>query len=242
MIDAPPGDIGHMQEAVDAAQIDERAIVGEVLDRALDDLPLGEIGDDLVALLGPALLEHGAAGDDDVAASPVHLQDLEWLGHVHQRPDVANRANVDLAARQEGDGAVEVDGEAALDLVEDDPFDLLVLLERLLELDPALLAPRLVARDDRFAERVLDPLEIDFDFVAKAGRRVAPVVGEFLERDAPFGLEADVDDGHVLFDRDDLALDDRAFERFVIAVGLVQQRGEILARRRQGLSGSHWFS
>ena len=163
-------------------------------------------------------------------------------GDVHQRPDVAHRTNVDLAARQEGDRAVEVDGEAALDLVEDDPFDLLVLLERLLELDPALLAPRLVARDDRFAERVLDPLEIDFDFVAEAGRRVASVIGEFLERHAPFSLEADVDDGHVLFDRDDLALDDRSLERLVVAVGLVQQRGEILARRRQGLCGSHWFS
>ena len=171
MVDAPPGDVGHVQEAVDAAEIDERAIVGEVLDRAVDDLPFGEVGDDLVALLGPALLEHGAAGDDDVAAAPVHLEDLERLRHVHQRPDVAHRADVDLAARQEGDRPVEIDGEAALDLVEDDAFDLLVLLERLFELDPALLAPRLVARDDGFAERVLDPLEIDLDLVAEARAR-----------------------------------------------------------------------
>ena len=242
MVDAPPGDVGHVQQAVDAAEIDERAVVGEVLDRAVDDLAFREVGDDLVALLGPALLEHGAAGDDDIAAAPVHLEDLERLRHVHQRRDVAHRTDVDLAARQEGDRAVEIDGEAALDLVEDDAFDLFVLLERLLELDPALLAPRLVARDDGLAERVLDPLEIDFDLVAEPGRRIAAVIGEFLEGDAPFGLEADVDDGHVLFDRDDLALDDRSFERFVGAVGLVEKRGEILARRREGLSGSHWFS
>src|SRR5271165_4138232 len=38
MVDAPPGDVGHVQKAVDAAEIDERAIVGEVLDRAVDDL------------------------------------------------------------------------------------------------------------------------------------------------------------------------------------------------------------
>src|ERR1700727_1325886 len=62
MVDAPPGDVGHMQQAVDAAEIDERAVVGEVLHRAVDDLALGEIGDDLMALLGAALLEHGAAG------------------------------------------------------------------------------------------------------------------------------------------------------------------------------------
>jgi hypothetical protein len=59
----------------------------------------------------------------------VHLQDLERLRHVHQRADVADRTDVDLRARQEGHGAVEIDGEAALDLVEDDAFDLLVGVE-----------------------------------------------------------------------------------------------------------------
>src|SRR6202044_2871118 len=116
VVDAPPGDVGHVQEAV-------------------DDLAFGEVGDDLVALLGPALLENGAAGDDDVAAAPVHIEDLERLRDVPQRADIAHRTDVDLAARQESDRPVEIDGEAALDLVEDDPFDLLVLLERLLELD-----------------------------------------------------------------------------------------------------------
>src|SRR5271166_2756841 len=235
MVDPPPGDVGDVQKAVDAAEVDERAIVGEVLDRAVDDLPFGEIGDDLVTLLGPALLEHRAAGDDDVAAAPVHLEDLERLRNVHQRPDVAHRADVDLAARQEGDRSVEIDGEAALDLVEDDAFDLLVFLEGLFELDPALLAPRLVARNDGFAQRVLDPLEIDFDLIAEARGGVAPVVGEFPKGDPTLRLEADVDDSHVLLDRDDLALDDRSLERFVGAVGLVEKRGEILARGRQGL-------
>ena len=242
MVDAPPGDVGDMQQAVDAAEVDERAVVGDVLDRAVDHLAFGEVGDDLVALLGAALLEHGAARDDDVAAAAIHLQDLERLRHVHQRRDVAHRADVDLAARQEGDRAVEIDGEAALDLVEDDAFDLLVLLEGLLELDPALFAARLVARDDGLAERVLDALEIDLDLVADAGRGIAAVIGEFLEGDAAFRLQADVDDGHVLFDGDDPALDDRALEGLVVAVGLVEKRGEILARRRGGLSLRHWFS
>src|SRR5271165_4202139 len=242
MIDAPPGDVGDVQEAVDAAEIHERAVVREVLDRSVDDLAFRQIGDDLVALLGPALLENGAARDDDVATAAIHLEDLERLGHVHQRSDVAHRADVDLAPRQEGDRPVEVDGEAALDLVEDHPFYLLILLEGLLELDPTLLAPSLVARNDGFAERVLDALEIDLDLIADARGRIAAVVGEFLEGDAPFRLQADVDDGHVLFDRDDAALDHRALESLVGAVGLVQKRGKILARGRQGLSGSHWFS
>ena len=34
MVDAPPGDVGDMQQAVDAAQIDEGAVIGDVLDHA----------------------------------------------------------------------------------------------------------------------------------------------------------------------------------------------------------------
>ena len=68
-----------MQQAVDAAEVDERAVIGDVLDGAFDDLALGEVGDDLVALLGAALLEHRAARHDDVAAAAIHLQDLEGL-------------------------------------------------------------------------------------------------------------------------------------------------------------------
>ena len=242
VVDPAPCDVGDMQQAVDAAEVDERAVVGEILDRALDHLAFREVGDDFVALLGPALLEHGAAGNHDVAAPAVHLEDLERLRHIHQRRDVAHRADVDLAARQEGDGAVEVDGEAALDLVEDDAFDLFALLEGLLELDPALFAPRLVARDHGLAERILDALEVDLDLVADSRRGIAAVVGEFLEGDAALRLQADVDDGHVLFDGDDPALDDRALEGLVVPVSLVEKRGEILARGRRGLSLRHWFS
>ena len=166
MVDAPPGHVGDVQQAVDAAEIDEGAVVGDVLDHAVDDLALFEAGHDLAALLGAGLFQHRAARDDDIAAAAIHLQDLEGLRHVHQRADVADRADVDLAARQEGHGAVEIDGEAALDAVEDDAFDALVGLVLLLEPGPALLAPRLLARQHRLADRVLDALEIDLDLVA----------------------------------------------------------------------------
>ncbi len=145
VIDPAPGDVGDMQQAVDAAEIDEGAVVGDVLDHAVDDLTLFEILHQLLALLGAGLFQHGAARDHDVAAAAIHLQDLELLRHVHQRRHIADRPDVHLAARQEGHRAVEVDREAAFDLVEDDAGDLLVAVERLLQLAPAFLAPRLVA-------------------------------------------------------------------------------------------------
>src|SRR6185312_14529650 len=115
-----------------------------------------------------------AAGDDDVAATAVHLEYLERLRVVHQRRHVADRADVDLRARQEGHGAVEVDGEAALDLVEDDAVD-----------------------------------------------------------------------GHVLFNRNHLALDDGAFLKVSAGKGFIQHRGKIVAAGVVGIcrsSRSHLFS
>src|SRR3954454_24136205 len=163
MGDAAPRDIGDVQQTVDAAEINERTVIGDVLDHAVDDLTLFEVLHQLLALLGAGLFENRAAGHDDVAAAAVHLEDLERLRVVHQRRDVANRTNVDLRARQEGYGPVEVDGETALDLVEDDAVDLFVVLEGLLQLAPALLATRLVARQHGFAEGILNAIEEHLD-------------------------------------------------------------------------------
>ena len=152
--------------------------------------------------------------------------------------DVADRTDVDLRARQERHRAVEIDGEAALDLVEDDALDLLVVLEGLLELAPALLAARLVAREHGFAERVLDALEIDLDGVADLEVRLPARSGEFAQRHAAFGLGADVDDGDVLLDADDGPLDDGAFLQTALGEGLFEHLGEIFARRRGETGGS----
>ena len=77
MLDAAPGEIGDVQQAVDAAQVDERAVIGDVLDDALDDRAFVQRRQELLALLAQARFEHGAARDDDVVALAVELDDLE---------------------------------------------------------------------------------------------------------------------------------------------------------------------
>ena len=58
---AAPGHVGDVQEAVDAAEIDERAVVGEVLDRPAQHLALGQRVERDLLLLGVLLLEQGLA-------------------------------------------------------------------------------------------------------------------------------------------------------------------------------------
>ena len=108
-------------------------------------LALFELGHDLRALLGAGLFQNGAAGYDDIAAPAIHLQDLERLWHVHQRRHVLDGTDVHLAAGEESDRAIEIDGEAALDAVENDAFDLFASVEFLFELGPAIFAAGLLA-------------------------------------------------------------------------------------------------
>ena len=212
MIDPPPGDVGDMQQTVDPAEIDEGAVVGDVLDDAVEDLAFLEARDQLRTLLGAALFEHGPARHDDVAARTVHLQYLKRLLRAEQRGDVAHRPDIDLAARQKRDGAVQIDGEAALDPAEDHPGHPLVRLKAFFELGPGLLAARFFARQLGLAVLVLHAFEKDLDGVADVEAWFAAAGGEFLQGDAAFRFEADIDQHRVVFDGDDPTLDDRAFE------------------------------
>ena len=77
--DALPAHVGDVQQAVDAAQVHERAVVGDVLDHAFADFAFLQLADQLGALFGAGFFQDGAAGDDDVAARTVHLEDGERL-------------------------------------------------------------------------------------------------------------------------------------------------------------------
>ena len=76
-----------------------------------------------------------------------------------------------------------------------------------------------------------DEVIADLDVRLPARRR------EFAQRDTSLGLGSDVDDGEILLDSDDGALDDSAFLRAALGEGLFEHFGEIVARRGSGLGG-----
>ncbi len=230
VVDAAPCDVGDVQQAVDAAEINERTVIGDVLDDAFDHLALFELLDDFRTLFGARFFENGTARNDDIAAALVHFQNLEGLRHVHQGRDVADGADIDLGARQEGHGAVEIDGETALDLVEDLAFDLFALVVKDFEADPAFFAAGLLTGEDSLAHGVLDAVDIDFDFRAHGNGAVAASGAEFLHRHAAFGLQSHVDDGEVFFDSDDLAFDNGALDGIDVLKALKKELFEIFCR------------
>ena len=233
MADALVAEIGDVEQAVDAAEVNERTIIGDVLDGAFDDLAFFQVQDQARTLLSARFFEDGAARHDDIAPAAIHLEDLERLRQVHQRADVAHGADIDLRTRKERHGAAQVDGEAALDAAKDDAFDARFLVEFFFQAVPGGFAAGAVAGQHGFAIGVFDAVDIDFDFVTDFDVGLLARHGEFAQRHAAFALQTDVDDCQVVFDRGDGALDDAAFKAAVRTTKrFIEHRGEIVARRK----------
>jgi hypothetical protein len=133
---------------------------------------------------------------------------------------------------KEGDGAAQIDGEAALDAAEDHALDAVAGGEFGFKLVPGGFAACAVARQHRFALVVLDPVDIDFDLVADVEFGLLARRRELAKRHAAFGFEADIDDGEVVLDRGHRAGDDAALEAFILAAeGFVEHCREIVAGR-----------
>src|SRR5205807_4696319 len=125
--DAAPRHVRDVAETVDAAQVDEGAEVGEVLDDSLDDVALAEVLEELLLLDLALLLEELPARDDDVHAGFIDLDDLALDLLADPFADVRHAADVDLRGRQE-DRDADVDEETALDLAGDLALDLVALV------------------------------------------------------------------------------------------------------------------
>src|SRR5258706_5064434 len=210
MADAAPRHVRDVQQAVDAAQIDERAVVGDVLDHALEHFALGEGLERVLLLLGVLFFEERLARQHDVAALLVHLDHAHPQLLAAQRVEVSHGAHVDLRTGQEGADA-DVHREAAFDPLDDAADHDLALGIGLLDLVPDLHLLGFFAREDDVAFPIFRPLEQDVDDVARLHGDLTVLVEELVDLDDAFRFVTDVDDHFGRGDLENRPLDDLAF-------------------------------
>src|ERR1700724_3298015 len=105
MSKASPGHIGDVEQAVDSAEVDERAVIGEVLDRSRENAALFEVFEDYGALGILLVLKEFLAGDDNIAALFVELDNANFNRLADVGVEIANGPNFKLRAGQERLGA-----------------------------------------------------------------------------------------------------------------------------------------
>ena len=207
VVDVRPGKLGDVDQAVDAVEVDERAEVDDVGDRALHDLAGLQPVEDLLADLLALLLEHRAARQHDVVARAVELDDLALDRLAEELVEVLHAADVDQRRGQEAAHA-EVDDQAALDDLDDAALDGLARLGGGLDAAPCLLEARALLGHDQAAVLILLGEDQRVDLLAQLDLvlRVGGLADrELVGGDDPLALVADVDEDLVLVDAHDLA-------------------------------------
>src|SRR6188472_1723373 len=114
MLDALPRHVGDVQETVDATEIHERAVVGEILDGALEHGAFLQVVHERAALGGEFLLDDRATGNDNVVALLVELDDLELERLAFEIGGITHRTDIDQRTGKERADIVDLDCEATL--------------------------------------------------------------------------------------------------------------------------------
>src|SRR6185312_9965064 len=212
VVDVLPGELGDVDQTVDAAEVDERTEVDDRRDLAGPDLALGELVEELAAHRRLGLLQPRTAGEDDVVAVLVQLDDLglDLLAHVGL--EIADAAHLDQRGGEEAAEA-DVEDESTLDDLDDGALDRLVVVLELLDRAPGALVLRALLGQDQPALLVLLLEDEGFDLVADGDDLVGVDIvldGQLARGDDPLGLVADVEQDLVPVDLDDGSFDDVA--------------------------------
>ena len=145
---ATPAQVGQVQQAIDAAQVNEGAVIGNVLYRAVYDLAFLQVFHQLRALGVQLFFEQRAAADHDVSAAAVELGDAHLNIGADQAIEILRGAQVVLRAWQEGANSADVDNQPALDAVYDFCRDGFLGLVLRVNLFPGAAAIDLLIGDD----------------------------------------------------------------------------------------------
>ena len=228
MTDAVPGDVGDVQQAVDTAEVEERTVVGDVLDGTLEHFAFLHVGHDFITAADGTFIGHGAAADNQVVALAVQFHHLEFQRDVHERCCIGDRLGVQLAAGQEAQYAGDIHHETALDLAEDDALDGLASLVGVLEGGQDFFAAGLFAAEAGFGLAVIEGLVEHVDHVADLDLDFGGFeIFEFLERDTAFAFQTDIQRDAFAIHFDNNALDHAADHRVGIGKGVFQALAEI---------------
>src|SRR5690554_3629318 len=208
MLDALPGHISDVQQAVNTAQIYERAVVGQVLDDTLDFQTFSQGFQQSFTLLAVFSFQNGAAGNNHVVTLLVQLDNLELEFFVLQVRGIANRTNVYQGAWQEGTDTGQINSETTFDLAVDDAFNHFFIFEGLLKYLPGLSALGLLTGQAGFTETVFNCIESHVDNVADFNFQLAFFVQELGGGDNAFGLQSGVNGDPVVININYGSLDD----------------------------------
>ena len=208
-----------MNQAVDAAEVDERAEIGQTHDDAFANLSDLERVEQLLLLRLQLFFEHEPLREHDAMALVIEIDHFQAQMLADELVEIADRLAADLRGRNEAAHA-EIDEHAALDDLRDGRFDHFVAFVRFDDFLPRLERAGAALGEKERSVQLVDAMDHHFERVADVQQFRIDCERELAERKDAFGLAADVDEHFVLIFLDDRAGEDLALvenlERFFV--------------------------
>ena len=183
-----------MQQPVNAAQVDERAVFGKVLDYAYYHRAFEKMFQSGVLADVDLLFHRQFSRHHHVAAAPVELDDLDWNILAGQRIEIVYGPWIGLRPRHECLDA-DIHREAALDPAQHAAGEDQLILKCLVQVIPDAQARGARMRKQHVALGLLAAvLDHHVDSIAHMNGKLARVGLELLNGNKAFALVAEVDD------------------------------------------------
>ena len=209
MVDVRPRELGDVDQAVHAVEVDERAEVDDVRDLALDDVARLQLVEDLLRC--SLRSSSSTARRESTTLLRERLSSITFARSSWPRNSSRSCTRRISTATQAGTAHAEVEDQPALDDLDHAPVHRLARLGGALDVLPRELEARTLLREDQTPFGVLLREHERVDLVAEddlVGRVDRAPDRELGDRDDALGLVADVDEHLVLVHADDRAVDD----------------------------------
>ncbi len=126
-----------MQDAIDAAEVDESAVARDVFHRALENHSLFEHLENFLFQRIALFFQQRAPRDNDVAARAVEFENREAIGGADKTIQIAARTNIDVRAGKNRRHA-DIDLKTAFHFADDVALDGALFVESFFQLFPNL--------------------------------------------------------------------------------------------------------
>ena len=194
---AAPAEVCDVDETVNATEVNEYTIRGDVLDSTLDDLALLKLRDEFLALLFELSLDEHLVADNDIAVLLVDLHNLEFHCLVDEYVIVTDWLNVNLRTWEECLDAKDINDHTTLGATLHETSDNLLVLESLVDTGPRSSGASLLVREHELTSAILGRINVNLYFITffQVG-----IVAELRCWDYALALVANVYDNLTLVD------------------------------------------
>src|SRR5471032_2152470 len=188
MFNTFPSHISDVQQAINAAQINECTVVSEVLNDTFNFHAFLQVFQQLIALCAVLRLNYCTTGNNNVVAFLVQFDDFELKIFAFEMQRVANRTNVYQRTWQERTDTVQLNSETAFNFTVDNTGN------------SCRFFVSFFTGQQSFTEAVFDSVQRNINFVANLDFQFALCVFELFCRDCRLRFQTGVNQYDIFVD------------------------------------------